>query len=380
MKRTGVFVGLALTVLLTPACGQKGPLQMPLVLVPQKVETFKAFQRGSRIFLEWTNPETYIDGRPLTDLSDIEVWLHEIPDQSKSNEKAPSAEGFEVKSRRIAVLEQPEKPPRPEKSKPKKNAPVAQAKRKGPGAKELVYAYALSDRELKDIKLVFSLRVEDERKKRYSDFSEPVAIVPRRVPGPPPHVRFEVFADRVEIRWDAPAANFDGSKPASISGYNVYRLDKAGAIVRLNTALTAETFFADKGAVFGQAYRYLVRASASAAEPYLESDDSPVVDVLPKDVYPPAVPTGLSAAIGPDFITLIWDAGKEKDLAGYYVWRKDEGQSVFVRLTQKPLLQHTYSDRSVEKGRRYEYAITAVDELGNESAKSAAVAEIIKDP
>lgn len=379
-KGTGLFVSLGLTVFLVSACGRKGPLQLPLVLVPQRVETLKAFQRGNQVLLEWTNPETFIDGRPLTGLSDIEVWVHEIRDQSKSSEKAPVADEFGSKGRCIAVLEQPEKPARPDTSKARKRAPVTKAKRKGPGAKELIYEYDLSEKELKDVKLVFALRVQDERRKRYSDFSDPVAIVPLPLPIPPSDVRSEVYADRVEFRWTAPASNFDGSKPALTMGYNIYRLDKGGALVRLNSTLVGETSFADKGPIFGQACRYLVRASATAAEPFLESGDSATVTVLPKDVFPPAVPTGLSAANGPDFITLIWDADKDKDLAGYHVWRKNEGQADFVRLTNMILLQNTYTDRTIEKGKRYGYAITAVDALGNESARSAAVTEIIKDP
>jgi len=380
MKRTGFFVFLALAVSLFPACGRKGPLQLPLVLVPQKVETLKAFQRGNQVLLEWTNPKTYIDGRALTGLSDIEVWIHEIRDQSKSSEKAPSAEEFGSKGGCIAVLFQTEKPPPRDRAAEKARAAVVPAKRKGPGANELLYEYGLSVNELKDVKLVFALRVRDERRKRYSDFSDPVAVVPQPLSLPPGDLRSEVFADRVELRWTTPTSNIDGSKPALTKGYNIYRLDKSGSIVLLNTALISEPSFADKGVIFGQSYRYFVRALAMATAPFLESEDSPMVDVFAKDVFPPAVPTGLSAAIGPEFITLIWDANKDKDLAGYHVWRKDEGQADFVRLTNTIILQNTYTDRMIEKGKGYGYAITAVDALGNESARSAAVSEIIKDP
>jgi len=380
MKRTGFFVFLALAVSLVPACGRKGPLQMPLVLVPQKVDTLKAFQRGNQVLLEWANPETYIDGRALTGLSDIEVWVHEIRDQSKSKEKAPAADEFGSKGRCVAVLFQTEKPAPRDRTRENARAAVVPAKKKSPGAKGLIYEYGLSEKELKDVKLVFALRVRDERRKRFSDFSDPVAIVPQPLPIPPSDLRSEVFADRVELRWTAPASNIDGSKPVLTKGYNIYRQDKAGAVLRLNAALVGETAFADKGAMFGQAYRYLVRASATAAEPFIESGDSPAVDVLPKDVFPPAVPTGLSAATGPEFITLIWDANKDKDLAGYHVWRKDEGQADFVRMPGPILLQNTYTDRTIEKGKGYGYAITAVDALGNESARSASVSEIIKGP
>jgi fibronectin type 3 domain-containing protein len=82
---------------------------------------------------------------------------------------------------------------------------------------------------------------------------------------------------------------------------------------------------------------------------------------------------------GANFITLIWDAGREKDLAGYKVWRREAGLGQFVPLTPQPILENTHTDTSVEKNKRYEYAITALDRSGNESSKSETVSEIIKD-
>jgi len=380
MKRTGYLVLLAVVVSGIPACGRKGPLQLPLVLVPQKVEALKAVQRGSLILLEWINPVTYIDGRPLSGFPNIEVWIHKIPDQSKSKEPAPSADDFGSKGRFLAILVPADKPPLRDEAAKKAGAAVVPVKRKAAGAKELVYEYGLSADDLKDVKLFFALRARDERRKRFSDFCPPVAVLPQLTTAPPSNVKAEVFADRIELRWTAPASNIDGSEPALAKGYNIYRQEKGGAAFRVNTAMVAGTSFADKDALFGQSYRYLVRASVTAAEPFLESDDSPAVDVFPKDVFPPAVPAGLSAATGPEFITLIWDANKEKDLAGYLVWRKDEGSDAFVRLTNTVLLQNTYTDRAIEKGKRYGYAISAIDTIGNESARSAAVSEIVKEP
>ena len=112
----------------------------------------------------------------------------------------------------------------------------------------------------------------------------------------------------------------------------------------------------------------------------LESEDSGTVEVRPKDVFPPAVPAGLSAVKGPDFITLAWDAVADPDAAGYRVWRRVKGKAEFACLTASPVPEPTYTDKSVEKSVTYEYAITSVDAAGNESAKSAVVAETIRKP
>ena len=101
---------------------------------------------------------------------------------------------------------------------------------------------------------VFAVRVQDAKKKRLSDFSDrrgrQAAALPLpagRTSGP------TVFADRIEVRWDAPGANFDGSAPALIKGYNIYRQsieERQTARCALNAALVAEPSFADKDFVF----------------------------------------------------------------------------------------------------------------------------------
>jgi fibronectin type 3 domain-containing protein len=48
-------------------------------------------------------------------------------------------------------------------------------------------------------------------------------------------------------------------------------------------------------------------------------------------------------------------------------------------LTPEPIRENTYNDSIVEKNKRYYYAITALDESGNESPKSKSVSEVIKD-
>jgi len=378
MRRFHLPLVFLLSLLVTPGCGVKGPLQLPLVLVPQKVETLEAFQRGSRIILEWTNPEAYIDGRPLAGVGEVEVWIYEKSGPALTGAPAPSAEEFEAGARRIDVLDETGKPvkSRPARSR---NRIETQPKKAAP-PKEFQYFYPLAANDLKEMNLTFGLKVKDDEKERLSEFSNLATVRPQPLPGPPSNVRAAVFADRIEVRWDAPAASFGEPGPASLKGYNVYKIDREGKSERLNSTLVTEFVFADKDFLFGQTCLYIVRAAASSSEPFLESDDSPAVGIPARDLFPPTAPSGLSAAAGPDFITLIWNMNREKDFAGYHVWRKEAGRETFICLTKPPLVGNTYTDRAVEKGKRYEYAVTAVDEAGNESPKSAIVSETIRDP
>ena len=379
MKKIVLLAAGVLLLLAAQACGKKGGILPPLVLVPQKVENLKAVQRGQHILLEWSNPESYIDGRPLAGVSEIEVWVSEAVVSLKAGAPALTAEEFESKGRRLAVIQQTEPPSPSKKAEPKKKAGPAEPKKKTPMAKEQSYEYLLTEKDLKEAKLLFAVRVKDEKKGRFSDFSEFASIILQPLPLPPGNVRTQVFEDRIEIRWDAPQVNFDCSAPVRLKGYQVYRMDAGNKPQRLNTKLVQDEKFDDSSFLFGQSYRYFVRAAASETNPVLESDDSTVTEVTPKDIFPPAAPTGVTAVKGPNFITLIWDAGREKDLAGYKVWRREAGQDPFVCLTARAILENTYTDSAVEKNKRYEYAMTALDNSGNESPKSEIESEVIKD-
>ena len=389
------FAAVALACLLAAsACGKKGTILVPLTLVPQGVESLTALQRGGLVVLEWKNPAAYIDGRPM-EAAEVEIWLEEKidpPPVPSAGAAAPAAakpapapaSDFATRAKKIATLAVGVRPP----AKGQGAAPPAKGKRAAApapapapaGPPNAAYVHRLDPQAWDKRTLAFALRVRDARKSRLSSFSPEVRVRPQALAAPPEAPKATVFADRVEIRWAMPEANFDGSTPPRVRGFNVYREDAGGGVRRLNAAPVTELVFADRDAAFGRTYRYFVRAAGASAEPFLESEDSAVLEVLPKDIFPPAVPAGLTAAQGPDFITLVWDAVPDADAAGYHVWRREKGKTEFKRLTTAPVPEPTYTDQSVEKNVTYEYAITCVDTSGNESAKSAVVEETIKTP
>ncbi len=100
---------------------------------------------------------------------------------------------------------------------------------------------------------------------------------------------------------------------------------------------------------------------------------------MAKDIFAPAVPSGLVSIATEDFISISWDANLEKDLAGYRVWRKMEGEDEYILLTTLPIQENAFNDTNVAKKKRYYYAVTAQDKSGNESPKSESVSQAIKD-
>jgi fibronectin type 3 domain-containing protein len=112
------------------------------------------------------------------------------------------------------------------------------------------------------------------------------------------------------------------------------------------------------------------RAVDSPIRPWKESLDSPEAAAMSRDLTPPKRPTGLTVVPGIGRIFLTWNENKERDLAGYYVYRSTRSGKGFKRLTNKPINRSTYSDETMTAGVSYYYAVTAVDASGNESPMS----------
>lgn len=90
------------------------------------------------------------------------------------------------------------------------------------------------------------------------------------------------------------------------------------------------------------------------------------------DTVPPEIPTGLQAdVVNGNEVQLSWHANTDADLAGYYVYRDG------ARITSSAVSAESFTDPAVIEG-RHQYTISALDQAGWESERSAAV-EIIVD-
>ena len=106
----------------------------------------------------------------------------------------------------------------------------------------------------------------------------------------PASLKFQVTQQAVRLVWDIPTANVDGSAPANILGYNVYRRGTADQrFKRLNDQPVKTPAFSDNFFEFEKQYNYFVRAvSLGRNGQPVESDGSNAIDVLPRDTFPPA--------------------------------------------------------------------------------------------
>ena len=69
----------------------------------------------------------------------------------------------------------------------------------------------------------------------------------------------------------------------------------------------------------------------------------------------------------------MWEPIADGSLAGYTVYRRKEGTLLYMPLAAVPAEETTYRDGDVEAGVFYDYAVTARDDAGNESALSTSV-------
>jgi len=112
----------------------------------------------------------------------------------------------------------------------------------------------------------------------------------------------------------------------------------------------------------------------------VEGEDTPEVKIFAHDVFPPAVPSGLQAVFsGPGqqaFVDLIWNPAADADLDGYNVYRHEPGAAA-VKINAELVKTPAFRDTQVVAGKTYFYAVSAVDQRGNESAMSDETSESV---
>ena len=129
----------------------------------------------------------------------------------------------------------------------------------------------------------------------------------------------------------------------------------------------ASNEYTDREVKWKTRYRYVVRPVVRTSTGVAEGGDSTVVEVTPEDRFPPSTPAGVQAAATESAADLSWNLSPEPDTAGYHVYRDG------ARLTKEPLAAPGYTDRQVRSGAQYSYEVSAVDQVGNESPRSAPV-------
>jgi hypothetical protein len=237
--------------------------------------------------------------------------------------------------------------------------------------------------------------------KKISSSSTSASLKLYPVPAPIPSVQVELTENAIDLKWQTPTNTTAGEPLGAIPEYHVYRgeLDPQTAdAAKLNPrkatwkapflqiAVTTIPEYHDVGFDYGKTYAYTVRSTIQVQGMTLESSDSPLVVLTPRDTFPPAAPQSLVAAVlpgasgEPKVVDLSWSINLETDLAGYRVYRSEQESTQGELLTKDLLPTPAYRDTSVRNGQKYWYRVTAVDKAGNESAPSQPIAVEVEQP
>lgn len=205
-----------------------------------------------------------------------------------------------------------------------------------------------------------------------SGYSDEVRAAPLLSLAPPKNLAAEAGDSVVTLTWDTVTAKSDGSLHQGFVGYVIYRGTEPGKYddAPLNSGPVATSTYRDIAAANDKQYYYRVRTVDSPVKPWQESLDSPEASATPRDRTPPGPPVNVTVVPGIGRVFLTWGENKERDLAGYHVYRSVKSGADYERLTAKPLNRSTFSDETVKQGTTYYYVVTAVDTSGNESRRS----------
>ena len=178
-----------------------------------------------------------------------------------------------------------------------------------------------------------------------------------------------VSHDAVTLAWDDPQDD-------AITGYIILRRDReihpVGTFITITGDTgSADTTYTDDTVEPDKQYNYKVKAINEHGEVSERSDwvraNTPAVPV-------PDKPTGLSAAVSHDTVTLTWDDPQDDAITGYVILRRDRAihpVGTFVTIAgDTGSTDTTYTDATVEPDKKYNYKVKAINEHGEVSEKS----------
>ena len=175
----------------------------------------------------------------------------------------------------------------------------------------------------------------------------------------------------VTLTWQPPPALSDGTPLSGEIRYIVLRGTGGGGLSPITPSPVATTSFTDTGLQNDTPYRYAVRAVRTDGGATATGAESAVVVATPAITTPPNPPENLVAVPSAGAVGLAWNPSRGRPVALYSVYRASEG-GAFERIGTTAPERTTYTDRDVQRGVTYRYAVTATDDARqpNESPRS----------
>ena len=358
-KRCGLPGALCLAIaLILQACAKVGAPEPPLVKVPRSSTDLAAQEHSDGIILTVSMPTLNTDGSPVSSLRQIEVYR--LIEADRQERQPLPQEEFLWQAERIIDISD-DFSSYLHGSVLVFNDGLTAAGRGGAYQKSFRYAVRFIN-----------------AKNQTAGLGNQVAIAPVPLPLPPADLSSEAGQDFVRIQWSPPAENDDGSRPANVAGYKIYRSEdpKTPSPMPISDTLLLKPEFTDRNFQFDKTYYYVVSVVASTEKPYAESRASTPLAVSTVDTYPPGAPSDLHAVLDRGIVILLWTAPEAPDIAGYHIYRAEGAEGVFQPLVKGLVTLLSQRDETVQPGKQYRYSVRAVDTHANEGPPAETSIEI----
>jgi hypothetical protein len=418
-----------------PACGKKGPPLPPLVKMPAPPDPFVVRRLGAVAYLQVRIPSVNTDKTTPADIERVEIYgltgtpannedifksgtlVASIPARKPSEEAGESKRERQGRHQHVPPAERPAPPPRPPASMATgfdRGDTVVVTERLGPEqfrqvtlkAKVTPKTESAQPSVATDVarpldapplaalqeRVYLAVGINHKGQKGAASVQRSIVLLaPASAPSAPTITYTETA---LSVTWTLPADAYPPEAAGNVlpstpigsrqvfGAFDVYEVpappsgaEAAGNPPPINEKPLPGPPLVDKQMTFGKPHCYAVRAVTLFGTQAIEGDASPTTCVTPVDTFPPAAPTSLRAVGSEGSVSLIWDAVKASDLAGYLVLRAEVPNGEFVPVTPEPITATTFSDTTVKPGVRYAYVIVAVDTSKNRSAPSNRVEE-----
>lgn len=307
------------TTLLLVGCGSVGEPLYPALNVPTHIVDLTAVERGDKIDIHFTVPKLTTEGMVLKEIGSVDLRMGPSPSGGFNiNDWANGAQKVNV-----SPLSQP--------GEARAEQPV---------------------RDLVGKELLVGVRLGNT-KGRMSEWSNIVALTIEAPLAKPADVKAEGVPEGVRLTWSEP----------NLTAFRIFRkVEEQKEPTLLGTSDKPE--YVDTTTEYGKTYQYYVQGIHDKTESDVVQSNS----ITPKDIFPPQVPTGLTASVGIGTIELAWTRNTESDFKEYRVFRSEEN-GPYIQIAAG-LEGPVYSDHQIQSGKHYRYRVSAVDQAGNQSQPS----------
>lgn len=337
-------------------CGVPGAPQPPSTGIPKFVGDLKAMRKGHTVTLTWTTPTETTDGE-----------LIRKPGKLLLQRAVTSGLDSDLSFQTIAEF------PLQPTLKDDRGAQVT-------GKDSLAELVHQPGAEF----ATYSVLAQSHSGKSYGLPNRASVPLAPTLPAPQ-NVKAEPVPEGVRIVWDPASPPQKATRLSVQYAWRIMRkLEGASDPVMVKQLPGNEAAFVDTGIDWEKKYQYWVTPFTlwqdGTRKGEVEGDDSPVVEVLAHDSFPPTAPSGLQAVYSavPErpFIDITWTPNIEPDLAGYNVYRHTANEAP-VKINSELVKTPRFADPGIQPGMKYFYSASAVDLRGNESSRSEETSETV---